>query len=54
MNKTQPETQVDKGLKHQKQDKPVPDGNKNVFTALLKRACRLPASESKGETSDRA
>ena len=32
----------------------MPDGNKNVFDELLKRACRPPASEPKGETSDRA
>ena len=54
MNKTQSENQVDTGLKHQDQGKPVPDGNKDAFDALLKRACEPRASAPEDETSGQA
>ena len=51
MNKSQPENEVDTGLKPDQKPEKVPDGNKDVFSVLLKPACHLPASVPKGEAS---
>ena len=52
MSKSQPEDHQDTGLKP---DKPVPDGNKDAFNALLRKAvCKPQASEQEEETSDQA
>ena len=38
----------------QNTDKPVPDGNRDAFNALLKRACEPRPSEPEDETSTQA
>ena len=52
MSKSQAKDHQDTGLKP---DKHIPDGNKDVFNALIKKAiCKPPTSAQEEETSDQA